>query len=134
MPRYLSQHTLACLTRQGAEELSKKILGAKSVTGRRVLVNMQEGKMLAEFDASSREEMEKWLTAEKFHSIGSFASNTNPLPTPPCDPFREPGAQKRSNCHPCHSGVALTLMNLRVQTCTHCCCLCCTEVCSGAGG
>jgi hypothetical protein len=23
--------------------------------------------MLAEFDASSREEMEKWLTAEKFH-------------------------------------------------------------------
>jgi hypothetical protein len=67
MPRYLSQHTLACLTRQGAEELSKKILGAKSVTGRRVLVNMQEGKMLAEFDAPSREEMEKWLTTEKFH-------------------------------------------------------------------
>ena len=67
MPRYLSQHTLACLTRQGAEELSQKILGAKSITGRRVLVNMQEGKMLAEFDAPSREEMEKWLTAEKFH-------------------------------------------------------------------
>ena len=67
MPRYLSQHTLACLTRQGAEELSRKILAAKSVTGRRVLVNMQEGKMLAEFDAPSREEMEKWLTTEKFH-------------------------------------------------------------------
>ena len=67
MPRYLSQHTLACLTRQGAEELSKRILGAKSVTARRVLVNMQEGKMLAEFDASSREEMEKWLATEKFH-------------------------------------------------------------------
>ena len=28
---------------------------------------MQEGKMLAEFDAPSREEMEKWLTTEKFH-------------------------------------------------------------------
>jgi hypothetical protein len=67
MPRYLSQHTLACLTRQGAEELSKRILGAKSVTARRVLVNMQEGKMLAEFDAPSREEMEKWLATEKFH-------------------------------------------------------------------
>jgi hypothetical protein len=67
MPRYLSQHTLACLTRQGAEELSKRILGAKSVSARRVLVNMQEGKMLAEFDAPSREEMEKWLATEKFH-------------------------------------------------------------------
>jgi hypothetical protein len=67
MPRYLSQHTLACLTRQGAEQLCKKILGAKTVTGRRVLVNMQEGKMVAEFEAASREEMEKWLAAEKFH-------------------------------------------------------------------
>jgi hypothetical protein len=67
MPRYLSQHTLACLTRQGAEDLSQRILGAKSVTARRVLVNMQEGKMLAEFDAPNREEMEKWLAAEKFH-------------------------------------------------------------------
>jgi hypothetical protein len=67
MPRYLSQHTLACLTRQGAEDLSKRILGAKTVTARRVVVNMQEGKMLAEFDAPSREEMEKWLTTERFH-------------------------------------------------------------------
>ena len=56
MPRYLSQHTLACLTRQGAEELA-----------RRVLVNMQEGKMLVEFDAPDRAQMEKWLAAEKFH-------------------------------------------------------------------
>jgi hypothetical protein len=67
MPRYLSQHTLACLTRQGAEDLSKRILGAKTVTAHRVVVNMQEGKMLAEFDAPSREEMEKWLTTERFH-------------------------------------------------------------------
>ena len=67
MPRYISQHTLACLTRQGAQDLSNRIMGAKSVTARRVLVNMQEGKMLAEFDAPTREDLEKWLTAEKFH-------------------------------------------------------------------
>ena len=67
MPRYISQHTLACLTRQGAEELSSRIMSAKSVTARRVLVNMQEGKMLAEFDAPNREELEKWLAAENFH-------------------------------------------------------------------
>src|SRR5271163_3139728 len=67
MPRYLSQHTLACLTRQGAEELARRVHAAKEVTARRVLVNMQEGKMLVEFDAPGREEMEKWLAAEKFH-------------------------------------------------------------------
>lgn len=67
MPRYLSQHTLACLTRQGAEMLSKRLNAGTQVTARRVLVNMQEGKMLIEFDAPSREELEKWMTAEKFH-------------------------------------------------------------------
>ena len=67
MPRYISQHTLACLTRQGAEELGRRLLAAKSVTARSVLVNMQEGKMVVEFEAPGREELEKWLAAEKFH-------------------------------------------------------------------
>ena len=67
MPRYLSQHTLACLTRQGAEDLARRLQAATQVSARRVLVNMQEGKMLVEFDASGREELEKFLTAEKFH-------------------------------------------------------------------
>ncbi len=67
MPRYISQHTLACLTRQGAEELSKRLLGGKPVAARRVVFNMQEGKMLAEFDAPGREELEMWLAAGKFH-------------------------------------------------------------------
>ena len=67
MARYLSQHSLACLTRQGAQELSKRLHGGSGVTARRVLVNMHEGKMLVEFDAPGREELEKWLSAEKFH-------------------------------------------------------------------
>ena len=67
MPRYLSQHTLACLTRQGAEELSKRMNEGKQVFARRVLVNMHEGKMLIEFDAPAREDLEKWLAAGKFH-------------------------------------------------------------------
>jgi hypothetical protein len=67
MALYISQHTLACLTRQGAEELTKRLLAAAPVKGRRLLVNMQEGKMLVEFEASSREELEKWLVSEKFH-------------------------------------------------------------------
>jgi len=67
MARYISQHTLACLTRQGAEELTKRLYAATGVTARRVLVNMQEGKMLVEFEAPGREELEKWLASEKFH-------------------------------------------------------------------
>jgi hypothetical protein len=67
MQRYISQHTLACLTRQGAAELVRRVHAATSVTARRVLVNMQEGKMLIEFEAPAREELEKWLATEKFH-------------------------------------------------------------------
>src|SRR5262249_59794727 len=54
MARYLSLHTLACLTRQGAEELTARLAAATRVTTRRVLVNMVEGKMLVEFQASDR--------------------------------------------------------------------------------
>ena len=67
MPRYISQHTLACLTRQGATELVRRVHAATLVTARRVLVNMQEGKMLIEFEAPAREELEEWLATEKFH-------------------------------------------------------------------
>jgi hypothetical protein len=66
--RYISQHTLACLTRQGAEELTARLYRAGArVTARRIVVNMQEGKMLVEFDAAGREELEKWLALQKFH-------------------------------------------------------------------
>jgi len=67
MPRYISQHTLACLTRQGAEELARRLEKASDVKVRRVVVNMQEGKMLVEIEAPGREETEKWLAAEKLH-------------------------------------------------------------------
>ena len=67
MARYISQHTLACLTRQGAEQLLKKLQDGGEVAARRVLVNMQEGKMLVEFEAQDREALEKWLAKEKFH-------------------------------------------------------------------
>jgi hypothetical protein len=65
--RYITQHTLACLTRQGAEELTARLYGGAQVVARRVLLNMHEGKMLVEFDAPGREELEKWLALQKFH-------------------------------------------------------------------
>ena len=67
MPRYLSLHTLACLTRQGAAQLTERIFSATRVKARRVQVNMMEGKMLVEFEASDRDTLQAWLKAEGFH-------------------------------------------------------------------
>ena len=67
MPRYLSLHSLACLTRQGAEQLAVRLASASGVAMRRIEINMVEGKMLVEFEASSREVLEAWLRSEGFH-------------------------------------------------------------------
>jgi len=67
MPRYLSLHTLACLTRQGADHLAARLAAADRVTARRVVMNMLEGKMLVEFESPDRETLEKWLGKEGFH-------------------------------------------------------------------
>jgi hypothetical protein len=67
MPRYISLHTLACLTRQGADQLVARLAAADSVKARSVQVNMIEGKMLVEFEAPDRETLEKWFRDERFH-------------------------------------------------------------------
>jgi hypothetical protein len=69
MAKYVSLHTLACLTRQGAEELAKRVFAASgaSVAGRRVAVNLIEGKMLVEWEAPDRDQLEAWLATERFH-------------------------------------------------------------------
>lgn len=67
MSRYLSQHTLACLTRQGAAELVRQVHTSTEITAKRVLLNMQEGKMLIELEAPNRDEIEKWFMTQKFH-------------------------------------------------------------------
>ncbi|HXM93281.1 MAG TPA: hypothetical protein VOA64_03340 [Candidatus Dormibacteraeota bacterium] len=67
MARYLTQHTLACLTRQGAEVLAQRMQAGGAVRATRVLVNMLEGKMFAEFHADSRESLEAWLKTEGMH-------------------------------------------------------------------
>lgn len=67
MPRYLTQHTLACLTRQGAENLAQRMQNGGTAHAERVLVNMLEGKMFVEFRAESRETLEAWLKTEGMH-------------------------------------------------------------------
>ncbi len=67
MARYLTQHTLSCLTRQGAEGLAKKLQTSETIRASRILVNMLEGKMVVEFSAASREALEAYLKAENMH-------------------------------------------------------------------
>src|ERR1700738_2345728 len=67
MPLYLSQHTLACLTRQGAEALMRRMQAGQEAKAERVMVNMLEGKMFAEFRADSREALEAWLKTQGMH-------------------------------------------------------------------
>jgi len=67
MAHYMTMHTLACLTRQGAEALAQKLAAATAVQAQRVRFNMVEGKMLVEFEAADREALERWLQAEGFH-------------------------------------------------------------------
>lgn len=67
MARFISLHTLACLTRQGAEELTSRLYRAKKVRTIRVAVNLYEGKMLAEFESEKRETLEQWFREEAVH-------------------------------------------------------------------
>ena len=67
MARFISLHTLACLTRQGAEELTARLYRGTKVRARRVVVNLYEGKMLGEFEAENREAVEKWFQEQEMH-------------------------------------------------------------------
>lgn len=67
MARYFTLHTLACLTRQGAEALAEKLHSATAVKVHRILFNMVDGQMLVEFEAGDREALEHWLRAEGIH-------------------------------------------------------------------
>jgi hypothetical protein len=62
MPRYLSLHTLACMTRQGAESLVRDLAAAAGpVAVRRTVWNFVEGKMLAEIEAPDSDAAAAWL-------------------------------------------------------------------------
>ena len=67
MARYLTFHTLACLTRQGAAQLIERFRQAPGMRVHRAQVNLQDGKMLVEWEAADRQVLERWLDGEKIH-------------------------------------------------------------------
>ncbi len=67
MARYFRFHTLACLTRQGAEELAATMPAGDDSRALRVVANRIERIMPVEFEAPAREKLEKWLNAKRMH-------------------------------------------------------------------
>jgi len=118
MPRYISQHTLACLTRQGAEELSKRLLGGKPVAARRIVFNMHA---------------KNWKNGSppvSFTSIGCFASNSRPPVTVHCNQSLN---WPRLHCGFQGSRCILKKMICHQRLAQGCCCPIRRQVPSGMG-
>ncbi|OFW09054.1 MAG: hypothetical protein A3H27_06845 [Acidobacteria bacterium RIFCSPLOWO2_02_FULL_59_13] len=67
MPRYITSHNMACLTRQGARELAQTMRSSPGVEFLRLLGNMTDGQLLAEFEVASREVLQQWLEKLGMH-------------------------------------------------------------------
>jgi hypothetical protein len=61
MPRYISQHTIACLTRQALETLIAELKRDEKVQCVRFVSDSLEGKLLCEFDAADKETVVAFL-------------------------------------------------------------------------
>jgi hypothetical protein len=55
VPRYISQHTIACLTRQALQALITELKRDETVKTVRCVSDSLEGKLLCEFEASDKE-------------------------------------------------------------------------------
>jgi hypothetical protein len=67
MPRYISQHTVACLTRQALQALIAELKRDGSVKTIRCVSDSLEGKLLCEFEAPDKETVIAFLTAHHMH-------------------------------------------------------------------
>ena len=55
MPHYISQHTIACLTRQALEAIIAELKRDETVKTIRCVSDSLEGKLLCEFEAPDKE-------------------------------------------------------------------------------
>ena len=61
MPRYISQHTIACLTRQALQALVAELKRDEVVQTIRCVADSLEGKLLCEFEAPDKETVVAFL-------------------------------------------------------------------------
>ncbi len=66
MPRYLTTHTMAGMTRQGAQQLAASLTNGE-VRFLRFLVNMTGGRLFGEFESPGRDQLENYLSQHKIH-------------------------------------------------------------------
>jgi hypothetical protein len=69
MPRYLSQHTIACMTRQSLEALVAELKRDQKVKCVRFVSDSLEGKLLCEFEAPDKEAMLAFLSAHNMRPL-----------------------------------------------------------------
>jgi hypothetical protein len=67
MPRYISQHTIACLTRQALQALIVELKRDETVKTIRCVADSLEGKLVCEFDAPDKETVVAFLNAHNMH-------------------------------------------------------------------
>ena len=65
MPRYISHHTVACLTHQALEALIVKLKRDETVKCVRFVFDSLEGKLLCEFEAPNKETVLSVLKAHR---------------------------------------------------------------------
>jgi len=67
VPRYISQHTVACLTRQALQALIVELKRDETVKCVRFVADSLEGKLLCEFEAPDKESVVVFLNAHQMH-------------------------------------------------------------------
>jgi hypothetical protein len=67
MPRYISQHTIACMTRQALEALIAELKRDSTVKCIRFVSDSLDGKLLCEFEAPDKETVVGFLNAHHMH-------------------------------------------------------------------
>lgn len=68
VPRYISQHTVACMTRQALEALISELKRDETVRCIRFAADSLEGRLLCEFDAPDKETVLAFLAAHNMRA------------------------------------------------------------------
>ncbi len=67
MPKYISVHTIACMTRRQVQGLVKTVQEATEVKNHRVTASLLDGKMVCEWEAESKDQIEAYWKSANIH-------------------------------------------------------------------
>jgi len=67
MPKYISVHTIACMTRRQVQQLVTIVQQAADVKNLRVCASLLDGKMVCEWEAESKDQIEAYWKTVNIH-------------------------------------------------------------------